>query len=245
MGLGTQELIERSLFEAIRKKIVALGYLPDISSYANTQQGYTDYRAAISTVQSVQGFAAEVFNHGSSQSKQLKRVPRIAIVTRRVFPGDIGGVVDSQYENDPLNPNNIMKVRPDNQTADLQIDIHLVSNTARQDRFLNEVLGAVIGRRRYVPLYTDPTQLFFVHQYNYYDLPDTMEGIMEKVLSYEVKDLYLFEGEVLNPNIPLIKEITLSTSLLELESIVNSQGIVIGPYITDSALHIDLSGIQF
>lgn len=248
MGLiNTQEIVERSIFESIRKRIVEEGYLPDIANYPNTAAGYGNYQSAIDAVKNSQGFAAEVFGHGSSQSKQLKRVPRIAIITRRVFPGDIGGLATPHYEKDPLNPNNIMKVLMDSQTSDLQIDIHLVSNSAKQDRFLNAIVGAVIGRRKYLKVYNDPEQkqTFFIHQYSYYELPDTLEGIIEKVYSYEVKDLYLFGGQVIQPNVPLIKEITVNTTLLELESIVNSQGIVIGPYITEGQLHIDLSGIDF
>lgn len=246
MGLvDTQKIVERSLFEAIRKLLVSEGYLPDITLFPNTQIGYGNFQSALEVIKNTKGFATEIFGHGSSQSKELKRVPRIAIVTRRVFPGDIGGLVDYEYINNPLDPNNLMKVLPDNQTADLQIDIHLVSNSAEQDRFLGAVLGATIGSKRYIPVYDDPTQKIFTRQYNYYDLPDTMEGIIEKVYSYEIKDLWLFGGRVIQTSVPLIKEITIDTTLLELESIVNSQGIVIGPYVTDSSLVIDLSGIKF
>lgn len=246
MGLAdTQKLVERSIFEAIRKKLVSEGYLPDITLFPNTEIGYGNFQSAVQAIRSVKGFATEIFGHGSSQSKELKRVPRIAIVTRRVFPGDIGGIVDSEYITNPLDPNNIMEVKPDNQTADIQLDIHLVSNSAEQDRFLGAILAAVIGSRRYLPIYTDTTQKIFARQYNYYDLPDTMEGIIEKVYSYEIKDLWLFGGDTIRTSVPLIKEITINTTLLELESIVNSQGIVIGPYVTDSSMVIDLSGITF
>jgi len=240
-----QQLIERSIFEAIRKVLINSGYLPDINNYPNTQQGDDQYKAAIDSIASVKKFAAEIFGHSSPQSKELKRTPRIVMITRRAMTGDIGNVPIAIYEKNPLAPDTRMKIQPDQETADLQIDIHCVSSSADQDRVVNAVLAAAIGKRAFLQLYDDPTQRFFIRQYSAYDLPDTQEGIIERISSYEIKDLWMFDGVVISTNVPPIKQITAEITTLELESIVSSQSTVIGPYVSDEALYIDLSGIRF
>lgn len=243
MGLtDIQELVERSIYEQIRLVLVREGYIPDITQVANRAEFDLD----LSEIENAKGFAVELFNNGSSQSKGTKKVPRIAMVGRRVLVGEIGNAPEKIYEKDPLNPNSIISVTPAPETDHLQLDIHLVSNTAKQERFLNAVIAAALKTRSYIPFVNDPTgkSKFFLRQFNYYDLPDAIEGIAEMVYSYEVTDLYLFQGNIESTNVPLIQEITMETTLIQLGTILARNGTIIGPYRTDDALVIDLSGIH-
>lgn len=239
-----QERVERSIFEELRKLLVAEGYLPNITNYTMGSPSSTaQYHAALEAIVTAKKFAAEVFGHSSSQEKGIKRVPRIAIIPRRILPGDTGAPPEGYITEDPLDPDNFVKIVTSAEAANFQLDIHLVSSTAVQDRFLNAILSKAIGQKRYLKFYDDPTQRFFIKQYNYYDLPDTMEGVEEKVYSYEVSDLYLYEEIVNNRIVPTI-EITMNTTLLALETKFTADGHLIGPFENDGSLFIDLSGIK-
>jgi len=237
-----QELVERSIFEAIRKVLVREGYVPDVTLVPDR----ATYDQQLSAIEQAKGFASEIFGNGSSQATGTKHVPRIVISGRRVLVGEIGSPPSREFEKDPLNPNSIIAVTPAPETSHLQLEIHLVSNTAQQERFLTAVINAALKTRSYIPMIDDPTgkSKFFLRQFNYYDLPDTIEGIDENVYAYEVTDLYLFEGTIEQINVPLIQAITLETTLLELETIIANNGAIIGPYIKDDNLYIDLSGIH-
>jgi hypothetical protein len=239
-----QERVERSIFEKIRLLLVTEGYLPDITNYPENNTGQQQWKTDLQAIDGIKGFAAEVFGHGNAESKGQKRTPRIAIIPRRILPGDIGTPIEGYFEPDPLDPKKTIKRTTPPESAILDIDIHLVSSTAKQDRVLHAILNQAIGSRGHIPFYDSPKELFFIKQYNYYDIPDTQEGIEEKVYSYEVRDLYLTEGTI-QRNIPTIKEITVETTVLEIESILAQDGSIIGPYVNGDEMVIDLSGINF
>lgn len=194
-----QEKIEKSLYESIRLILVQWEYLPDIAQFGlspwlpNSDHIATQaqWDEAISTIRNTFGFAIEVFGHGSSQAKGLKKVPRIVISPKRLVPGDIGTLVGNTIVNHPTNGGFVYSSIPQ-QSMHFQIDIHLVANTAQQDRVLHSVIAAAFGPMKYLRLY-DNSGNFFIRQYAYYDLPNQAEGIEEKVYSYEVTDIYITE----------------------------------------------------
>ena len=94
-----QEIIERSIFENIRKGLVDLGYLPDILAvdiddvplYPDTEEGMTLYETDLSVIKLTKGFSIEVFNESSNFNKGIKKVPRIILKTGNFLPGVLGG----------------------------------------------------------------------------------------------------------------------------------------------------------
>jgi len=208
-----QELIERSLFHAVRQEVVDKGYLPDVSddvTYTDDQAGWDQWEADITTIVAGLGFAIEVFNAGSNEAKGIKKVPRIVIETGNFLPGALGGdprrfFVDggSDYQ---------AKVTPP-QTTDFYLNFCLVSNTAAQARILNAILALAIPRRGYIPWWTDGTKTFFARYLNYYNRTDTDEGIIEHVYAYEIPDAWDHEDIEVIASVAKINEITLNTNL--------------------------------
>lgn len=239
-----QERVERSIYEAIRKALVLEGYLPDITNFSENTQGQSDWDEALKQVANAREFAAELYSVGSAFSKELKKTPRIAMVNRRIMPGEIGAPITPSIIQDPNNPNQFIKVVNPLESANLHIDIHLASSSSAQDRVLNAIMARVIGQKNYLKFYDNPKEVFFIRQFNYYDLPDAQEGIQEKVYSYEVMDIFLYQ-EVIQTNIPLINEITINTPITNYENKITQEGSIIGPYVTDEGIFIDLSGIRF
>jgi hypothetical protein len=123
--------------------------------------------------------------------------------------------------------------------------VEVVSNNARHDRILHAILAeAVGGTMGYITLYDSSNERFFIRQFNFYDLPDTENGIEKKVYSYEIPDLYLTET-LLSSNVPLITELTTQINILKSQDIINADLSIIGPYQQDGKIFIDLSGIKF
>ena len=238
--------IERSLFEAIRKVLVLEGYIPDINDtltygtepYSEVNQA--TWNTALSNIVSTKGFAVEAFNH--SVTKGIKKVPRIAIIPRRTLPGDIGAPNQPYYINSPTDPKNIVKRTLPFESSHFYMDIHIISGAAKQDRVLNAVLSKALGTKKFIPYYDELPEKFFVRQYNYYDIPDPIEGQEEKVYGYEIPDLFDVADEY--ESVPLISEITAELVALGPTSKF-SEGQIIGPYINDGNMVIDLSGINF
>lgn len=247
-----QELVERSIYEVIRNLLVTEGYLPDIKNPAFIKDvkgnlvptSETAWQAAITQITNIQSFSAELFGASSSQSKGLKRTPRIALNSGKIMVGDLGLPPGQTISKNPLSPNEYRKFDNPLESSTVQIEIHCVSDTIKQERFLNAIIGKALGQKRYIP-FIGSTDKFFTKYITQYDIPDAQEGINENVYVYEAQDLYLFdEGNNSGSPISLITEITMETSIPELLSMINNQGQVIGPYQQDGTLYIDLSTVK-
>lgn len=241
----TQSIIERSVFQLINQTLANEGYWPlyDASLYPNTPLGLAAWDTAVKAVITSKHFAAQPFGYGAPQSKNDKQVPRIAIITRRFNPGDIGNPVDGMVIVSPTDPNIYQEIVRPQETLDQQIEVHVVANNSEQERILTAVVYEALGSKGYVPFYGRPG-LFFIRQFNYYDLPDPQDSFIEKVYCYEIKDLYIKNDTILNADLPLITRIELQTILGKYEPTID---ISILPPNTqdDGTIIIDLSKILY
>lgn len=228
-----QQRVERSIFEAIRKNIVAEGYLPDIanntlfpkSGGVLTSGGQAAWTAAINAIQeSSKKWAVEIFGVGSSDAKGLKRVPRVVIAAKRIVPGEIGFAPGFSYIPHTSIIGSYNKALNPGESANMHFEITLTNESAAQSRFLNAMLQRSLGSRKYVTFEDNVNERFFIRQYNYFDLPDTKEGIEENVYSYEVQDLYIFDDS----NAVVIKPILEITTQFIIGYTVEEDGDVIG-----------------
>jgi hypothetical protein len=209
---STQELIERSLFEVIRKELVDKNYLPDIVLYPDTKVGYDNYNIAISSIVTSKGFAIEIYNEGSNYAKGVKKIPRIVINTGNFLPGALGGDPQKIYSDQGTYYQAL--ITPP-QTVDFFINIHLVSETVEQERLLNSIISLAMQRRGYVPFYNDNSQTFFCRYLNFFHIDDVDEGLMEKVYAYVVEDCYDTEDKVFGEVIAKMSQITLHPNIMK------------------------------
>lgn len=205
----TQVDVQRSIFEALRLVCVAEGYTPDIVVTGNNQSTWDTQLKAIVTAK---GFAIELFNVSSNQAKGLKKVPRITIHSKRIIPGDVGlDVYQGVVREDPDNPGQYIKYTPPFDLFTAVFDIHLVSGTGQQEAILNAILFKALGTRKFIPLITEPGQVFFIQQQDYYETFDLPEGSDEKITSFIVPDLMLGNEEEIS--VALIKEVDVEISV--------------------------------
>lgn len=208
-----QEIIERSLFEDIRKEIVDKGYLPDISdvgTYPDSQVGWDQWQSDIDDIVTNQGFAIEIFGVGNNKAKGTKKVPRIVLEPGNFLPGALGGDPRNTFEAADGNTFNILKTPL--QTTDFYMNICIVAETIQQLRTLTGILAISVPRRGYHNFYNDPTKTFFARFLNYYDRDDESEGFLEHVYSYEIPDAWDQENQEIG-TIAAINEITFNTNI--------------------------------
>jgi len=239
-----QEIIERSLFEAVRLELVAKEYLPDIANtdtYPDTVPGWALWKAAIVTIVTAKGFAIELFSGASNETRGVKKVPRIVIDSGNFLPGALGGD-PRRFFNDKTTHYGALVTPP--QTVDFYVNFHLISNSIAQSRILNAVMALAIPRRGYLPWYNDATKTFFVRYLNYYDQSNTGEGIIEHVYAYEIPDAWDREDVEVYATIAKISKITLNTNIQKyMNGIwgVDSNELVITSILVDDSLHNHLS----
>jgi len=215
-----QEVIERSLFERIRQEIVDKEYLPDIAdtiTYTSNQAGWDLWEADIKAIaEGAKGFAIELFNGGASESRGVKKVPRIVIDAGNFLPGALGGDPRRFFEDQGLTYKAL--VTPP-QTVNYYVSFHLISNSIAQSRILNAILALSVLRRGYIPWYSDASKTFFARFLNYYNQSDNNEGIIEHVYAYEVPDAWdVSDIEVSSiagegSTIAKLSEVTLNTNV--------------------------------
>lgn len=203
------EIVDRSIFEVIRKALVELGYLPDITKFPDTDAGVLAYNQAMEAIKVSKGYAIEVFGQGSSFKKYEKKVPRIVYTARRIQPGDLGGNPDLNYE---LNGGSYDAYARPPAANNLQFEISLVFKEARHERKLNSIISATLSYRRYIKHYDDETQEFFINNISYRDNPDTAFGISEKILTYEAVDLWDMSGVEVS-KVSKLQEVTITTEI--------------------------------
>lgn len=200
-----QEILERSIFEKIRQILVGEGYLPDITDEVryprNPNGSFTaianaNWEADLTTIRNTKGFAIELFNYSSPDAKGTKKVPRIVIETDRSMPSELGAPAAAYTLVDPDNDEQFLKQPLPYKASTFYFNVHLVGNTSRQMRILNAVLAKALDNVKYIPYYTEPTQLFFIQQTGYFEVPGQQEGLEEKVYQFEVPDLFEISEEV-------------------------------------------------
>jgi hypothetical protein len=202
-----QQDIERSIFEIIRLKLVEEGYLANIKSYTQNQNGANAYKAANNAIASTKGFYIEIFGAGSQQAKGEKTVPRIIIQPQRALPGDIGQPITSIEKGG----NSYTQFKHPFTTSNYQIDIKAVWNTVVQYRIINAILAETVSTRNYIPFYNAavPTDNFFMENLNTgYDASDSEQGTTESVYMFQITDINLRNPQTIKSNGPLITQIT-------------------------------------
>lgn len=195
-----EELLERSIFHAIREKTVAEGYLPDINTFDVKNASNTiaaaekvNYETAKTNIFNTKGFVVDVFGASNNQAKGLKKVPRIVIDTQTFQPGQLGGDTTPIYE---LVDGVFIKSSNPSLASDFYYNIYVVANTIKQLRVLTAIVSSALPRRGYIKTYLDAQIQFSGNILTVFtgssDSDDMPEGVIEKVFSYASTDL--FEG---------------------------------------------------
>lgn len=204
--VSSQTIIERSIYSAILETLISTGYSlrPDDYFPISTENSKR-FNQDKESIKSNKGTFISIYGIGNNQSRGIKECPRITIEAKGFMPGDMG--LPKQIM-DKVEDKYFVSEFPF-EAIDQFIDIHLVANNQDDMRLLHTMLFASIPQRGYIKPYNLDTIPFdgniYVEVSNFYDMPDTDKGIMEKVYEFTIKDSILEEiiKEEEDPIVPI------------------------------------------
>ncbi len=184
--IDSQEIIERSIYEALLHTTVKLGKTLNPLDYLPINcQNQAKYQKDLEKISN----PIYIFGTGNNQSKGSELTPRIIVNARGFYPGAIGLPTELINQEEGLG---FTATEYPSEAIDQVIDIHLVANNQEELRLLHQILFASIPQRGYLKPYTEEEFLFsgniFLELTNFYDSPSRSQGIMEKVYQFEVYD---------------------------------------------------------
>lgn len=198
-----QERVERSLFKALETVLVETEYGVSKADFTNDANGAADYQAALEAIATAKGFAIELFGASGIWAKENKRVARIAIIPDSIQTGDLGTPPGFQFgplnEQDNVYP--VITGAPT--TSDLQYEVRTVYNTIKQDRILNAIIGFTLSTRKYITLYDNAEEVFFIQRLGSVIYPNSDFGLGERINRYQVKDVYEFSDQIAREVVPI------------------------------------------
>ena len=217
MNIYTLENIDRSIYNAIRLALVAVGYLADISTYAANP----DKEAGLLAYQTANGLISpliEIFGEGTGASRMEKNVNRIVIERRSITAGDIGGGT-AIYK--PVLVSNTLdsyeKTFYPDMTSTISYDIRTITSSTQVDRIILGILNKVLGRRKRVSYFTDfetDSGLTFGTVFNGSSLVATGQtnNIKETLYSYVVPNIFI-DDEATDPiSVPIMRSVEVTAS---------------------------------
>lgn len=219
-----EEIIQLTIYHALREKLVVEGWLPDIFDYdvENPDKGISQlavkaYTDAMKAIAATKGYCIEIFPFSSNEAKGYKKVPRIVIDTLQFLPGFLGNDTQMTYERQG---DYYVRVQSENLLSDLDFNVYIIGNTARQIRVMNDIVSQVLPKRGYIKRYNSD----FLKSGNYYiKLTDAQksenlpEGIIERIFRYELPEVQDLPDTIFAGNISPIK--TIETEVIVPEDI--------------------------
>lgn len=186
--INSQEIIERSVYQALLDVAVALGYTLDPEKYLPASDEME--KKFHSDVKGLKKFIA-LYGTGNAEAKGSKITPRIVVNARGFYPGAIG-MPKQLIEKAGIG---YMAYEQPYETIDQQIDVHLVAGNQEDLRLLHQIMFWALPQRGYIKPYTEKKPLFsgniFIEVTNFYDSPNNTLGILEKVYQYAIQDCLL------------------------------------------------------
>lgn len=208
--VNSQEIIERSIYMALLRVTIELGYGLDPNNYLpvsieNSEKFQQDLKNLNKYI--------PIIGTGNATSKDQKITPRIVLNARGFYPGSIGLPKELIEKAEGIG---FTANEEPYETLDQYIDVHLVANNQDDLRLLHQIMFWSLPQRGYIKPYTAdkflPYGNIFIEVGNFFDYPNVNLGLLEKVYEYRIYDTLIGEKEdVITDIVPM----TSVTVLLE------------------------------
>lgn len=139
----TLEEIDRTLYNIIRKRLVELGYLPNIEDY-DTEKAYIK---AKKDIEDEKGFVIEIHGVGTPEARDESRVCEITIDRKDVAVGDLGAYPAHQFKKQSDGKFTKELIPPMN--SDVVYEIRVFTNSVAKERIVTEILYGLFNHRFY------------------------------------------------------------------------------------------------
>lgn len=212
----TRENVDRTLFELLRKGVVAAGYLPDVSLFAGNPNGYKAAKLALQNSLPDKQLI-EVFGVGSAEARDEKIVNKIVINRKREKQGTMGGFPSmrfTEYKNG-LGQNRFKKEFLPAYCKDVEYEIRFITNSTKYERVLSNIMDTVLGLRAYSKIYDNtgaqiPDEEILIEQTGDLDVSSTK--LVERLFMYTVPDVWLQENKLIQDNIVPMTTVSLGVT---------------------------------
>lgn len=205
--VNSQEIIERSIYMALLRVTIELGYGLDPNNYLpvsveNSEKFQQDLKNLNKYI--------PIIGTGNATSKDQKITPRIVLNARGFYPGNIGlpRELIEKAEGIGFTAN-----EEPYETLDQYIDVHLVANNQDDLRLLHQIMFWSLPQRGYIKPYTAdkflPYGNIFIEVGNFFDYPNVNLGLLEKVYEYRIYDTLIGEKEDVITDIVPMTSVTL------------------------------------
>lgn len=208
--VNSQEIIERSIYMALLRVTIELGYGLDPNNYLpvsveNSEKFQQDLKNLNKYI--------PIIGTGNATSKDQKITPRIVLNARGFYPGNIGLPKELIEKAEGIG---FTANEEPYETLDQYIDVHLVASNQDDLRLLHQIMFWSLPQRGYIKPYTAekflPYGNIFIEVGNFFDYPNVNLGLLEKVYEYRIYDTLIGEKEdVITDIVPM----TSVTVLLE------------------------------
>lgn len=218
----TYEELDRMFYERLRRGVVAMGLMPDITLFDNDAD-YFAARRALRTSLNAQGLTLlEVIGVGSWDDKGEESDAKIVVKRLGTDSGSIGGFPATYYEsyNDTAGDIKFEKSYFPDTSDDVNYEIRLLSNNVKMERILSRVVDNALGRRRFVQTvnpqgeYTETRVLLF----NRGSFDFSAQKFIEKGYRYVIADVFLQEPQLILSDIPLLTTLQFCVYLPDTET---------------------------
>lgn len=212
--VNSQEIIERSVYSALLRVAVTLGYSIDPNNYLPVSK--ENSIRLQEDIDKLPKYIA-IYGTGNASSKDIKTTPRIVINAKGFYPGDIGLPKELIEKGEGIT---FTATELPYETIDQYIDIHLVADNQEDLRLLHQILFYALPSRGYIKPYNEDKFLtsgnIFLEVGNFFDYPNTTMGLLEKVYEYKVYDTLLGDKEEVEIDLVPITSIELLLQKYEL-----------------------------
>lgn len=193
------EELDRTLFEIIRKRIVELGYLPDINDFTKPQ----DYKRAKQVIIDSKGFCIDLHGVGTPAARGEVLVCDITIDRMDIEAGTLGGSPSTQYRKKV--DGFYQKERTVAMSSNVDYEIRVVTNAVATERIILGMMYDLFNHRAYYPVADmyrteDDDRFLLFMSGGEQDVSST--DVRERLLKYTVSDVWLGSNKIILDNIP-------------------------------------------
>lgn len=217
----TLKQIENGISEAIRLRIVAAGYLPDVTAYA-TNELYQTARNAIKTSGKP---IIECFMGGSYKSNEDVKSNDIIITRYGKEPAATGTLATLQYEKIEGQPEYTKKKTAEG-FFDLTYKITYICYNENYADVIETILHEALGTRRILNALNDDASVAGTFRFEYRNYVELNSGdYIERAYYFESTNIDLI-GEISFDNVPEMNDFDFDPVPADNETIQNKENFI-------------------
>ncbi len=217
------EDIDRTIYHNLRKRLALDQLAVDVLLFPPGQEAA--YKAAQVALGVSNGLGAVVglYGVGQSEARDTKSDSKVVINRKDARPGEVGGAPELKYipyVDDNGDPK-WRRYKYWDRCYNVVYEIRTTAKKSAVDRAIQESITAALGAQKFIKFWNTQTLLFSNAEEDMIFLrlqqstEVTSAEMIERVIRYEVTDVFISEMELLEENIPPLIEVGINIDPIE------------------------------